>query len=157
MLGSNHEYFVYLHCSDLVIFFPCKNGQQRSSTKKNLLWLLAKKHANGDWQVVEGVLSRDMATVNEYLQICKLNLITTKKVSAVFHLNNKEAERELKVNHNNEILPFRSERKYLGATLERSLTYLRHLESLRKSWHHASHSWSGLLVLTGGLEQQRCE
>ena len=59
-------------------------------------------------------------------------LSTTKTVSAVFHLNNKEAERELKVNFNNETQPFYSEPKYLGVTLDRSLTYHRHLESLRK-------------------------
>jgi len=53
-------------------------------------------------------------------------------VSAVFHLNNKETERELKVNFNNKTLPFCSELKYLGVTLNRSLTYRRHLESLRK-------------------------
>jgi len=51
------------------------------------------------------------------------------KVSAVFHLNNKETKRELKVNFNNETLPFCSEPKYLGVTLD---TYRRHLESLRK-------------------------
>ena len=51
---------------------------------------------------------------------------------AVFHLNNKGAERKLKVNFDNEILPLCSEPKYLGVTLDRSLTYRRHLESLRK-------------------------
>ena len=54
------------------------------------------------------------------------------RVSAVFHLNNKEAKRELKVNLNNKTLPFCSEPKYLGVTLDRSLTCRRHLESLRK-------------------------
>jgi len=47
-------------------------------------------HADDDWQAVEGVLSKDMATVtSEYLQTWKLKLSTTKTVSAVFHLNNK--------------------------------------------------------------------
>jgi len=53
-------------------------------------------------------------------------------VSAVFHLNNKEAKREVKVNFNNETLQFCSEHKYLGVTLDRSLTNRRHLEPLRK-------------------------
>ena len=53
-------------------------------------------------------------------------------MSAVFHLNNKEAKRELKVNFNNETLPFCSEPKYHVVTLDRSLKYSRHLESLRK-------------------------
>jgi len=88
-------------------------------------------HADGDWQAVEGLLSKDMATVGEYLQTWKLKFSTMKTVSAVFHLNNKEAKRELEVNFNNEALPFCSEPKYLGVMLGRSLAYRRHLQSLR--------------------------
>ena len=83
-------------------------------------------HADGNWQAVEGALSKVMATLGEYLQTWKLKLSTTKTVSAVFHLNNKEAKRELKLNFNNETLPFCSEPKYLGITLDRSLTYRGH-------------------------------
>ena len=72
-------------------------------------------HTDGDWQTVEGVLSKDMAALGEYLQTWQLKY-TTKAVLAVFHLNNKEAKRELKVNHNNETLPFFSEST--KATLE---------------------------------------
>ena len=54
-------------------------------------------HADGDWQTVEGVLSKDMTTVGEYLQTWKLKLNSTKAVLAVFHLNNNEAKCELKV------------------------------------------------------------
>jgi len=93
---------------------------------------LAIMHADGDGQAVEGVLSKDMATIDEYLQTWKLKLSTTKTVSAAFHLNNKEAKRELKVSCNNEILPFFPEPKYLWIKLDRSLTYRRHLESHRK-------------------------
>jgi len=93
---------------------------------------LANMHANGDWQVVEEVLSKDMATVGEYLQTCKLKLSTTKTLSAAFHFKNKEAKRQMKVNFNNETLPFCSEPKYLGVALDRPLTYRRHLESRRK-------------------------
>jgi len=53
-------------------------------------------HADGDRQAVEGALSKDMATVGEYLQTWRRKLSTTKTVSAAFHLN-KEATRELKV------------------------------------------------------------
>ena len=62
---------------------------------------LAIMSADGIWQAVEGVLSKDMATLGEYLQTWKLKLSTTKTVSAAFHLNNKEAKRELKVHFNN--------------------------------------------------------
>ena len=73
-----------------------------------------------------------MATQGEYLPTWKLKLSTTKTVSAVFHLNNKEAKRELKDNFNNETLPFCFEPKYVGVTLDRSLTYCRQLELRRK-------------------------
>jgi len=72
---------------------------------------LAIMHADGDWLVVEGAVTKDMATLGEYLQTWKLKLSTTKTVSTVFHLNNKEAKRELKVNFNNETLPFCSSPK----------------------------------------------
>jgi len=35
-------------------------------------------HADGDWQAVEGAMSKDMATLGEYLQTWKLKLSTTK-------------------------------------------------------------------------------
>jgi len=35
---------------------------------------LAIMHADGDWQAVEAVLSKDMATVGGYFQTWKLNL-----------------------------------------------------------------------------------
>jgi len=58
-----------------------------------------------------------MATIDEYLQTWKLKLSTTKKVSAVFHFNSKEAKHELKVDHKDETLLFCSEPKYLGAVV----------------------------------------
>jgi len=52
--------------------------------------------------------------------------------AVAFHLINMEAKHEIKVKFNNKTLLFCSEPKYLGVTLDRSLTYRRHLESLRK-------------------------
>jgi len=73
-----------------------------------------------------------MSTIGKYLQTWNLNLSTTETLSAVFHLNNKEAKRELEINFNDETLSFFTEPKYFGITLDRTLTYRRHLESLRK-------------------------
>ena len=67
---------------------------------------LAIMHADGDRQAVEGALSKDMATVGEYLQTWKLKLSSKQSVWAAFHLNNKEVKRELNVNFNNETLLF---------------------------------------------------
>jgi len=58
---------------------------------------VANMKVDGDWQAMEGVLSKDMATTGEYLQTWKLKLSTTKTVLAVIYLNNKEAKLELKV------------------------------------------------------------
>jgi len=81
---------------------------------------------------VKRVLYKDMATAGEYLQTWKLKLSMTKMLSAAFHLNNKEAKHEVKVNYNNEIQPFCSEPKYLGVMLDRLLTYRQYLGSLCK-------------------------
>jgi len=51
---------------------------------------LAIMHAGGDWQAVERVLSKDMATIDEYLQTWKLKLSTEKSVSAVFLLTTRK-------------------------------------------------------------------
>jgi len=93
---------------------------------------LAIMHTDEDCQAVEGVLTKDMATVGEYLQTWKVKLSTTKMVSAAFHPINKVAKPELKVKYNNETLPFFSAPKYLGVTLVRWLKHRRHVESLRK-------------------------
>jgi len=70
---------------------------------------LAIIHAYGGWQAVEGVLSKDMATIGKCPHTWKLKLSTAKMVPTVFHLSNKEANCELKVHFDNEILPFSSE------------------------------------------------
>ena len=65
--------------------------------------------ADEDWQAVEGVLTKVMATISEYLQTGKLKLSTTKMVSAAVHLN-KEAKRELKsqIQYRNPVLLLRA-------------------------------------------------
>ena len=89
---------------------------------------LAIMHADGDWQAVEGVLRKDVSTASEYLQIWKLKFRTPNTGSAVLHPNSKEAKRELKVKPQQQTLPFCSETKYLGVTLDKSLMYRRHLK-----------------------------
>jgi len=95
---------------------------------------LAIMHADGNCQAVEGVMTKDTETVNEYLQTWKLMLGTTKTVSALgsFPPQQQGRVRELKVTHNNKTLPFCSEPKYLGVTLDRSFTYRQHLKLFRK-------------------------
>ena len=61
---------------------------------------LALLHSSGNWKDLEGTLSQDMSTLPAYLQTWRLKLSHTKMVTAAFHLNNREAKRELKVYNN---------------------------------------------------------
>ena len=104
---------------------------------------LALLHSSGNWKDLEGTLSQDMSTLSAYLQIWRLKLSHTKTVTAAFHLNNREAKRELKVYNNGELkqrstvvvvylLPFCPTPTYLGVKLNRSLTFRHYLVALRK-------------------------
>ena len=89
-------------------------------------------HSSGNWKDLEGTLSQDMSTLSAYLQTWRLKLSHTKTVRATFHLNNREAKRELKVYHNGRLLPFCPTPTYLGVKLDRSLTFHHHLVALCK-------------------------
>ena len=56
---------------------------------------LALLHSSENWEDLEGRLSQDMSTLSAYLQTWKLKLSYTKTVTTAFHLNNREAKREL--------------------------------------------------------------
>ena len=109
---------------------------------------LALLHSSGNWKDLDGTLSQDMCTLSAYLQTWRLKLSHTKTVTAAFHLNNREAKRELKVYNNDRLLPFCSTPIYLGVKLDRSLTFCHHLVALRKKLS----SCVTLLRLLVGLE-----
>ena len=88
---------------------------------------LALLHSSGNWKDLEGTLSQDMSTLSAYLQTWRLKLSHTKTVTAAFHLNNREAKRELKVYNNGRLLPFCPTPTYLGVKLDRLLTFRHHL------------------------------
>ena len=73
-----------------------------------------------------------MSVLSAYLQTWRLKLSHTKTVTAAFHLNNREAKRELKVYNNSRLLPFCPTPTYLGVKLGRSLTFRHHLVALHK-------------------------
>ena len=93
---------------------------------------LALLNSSGNWKDLEETLSQDMSTFSAYLQTWKLKLSHTKTVTPAFHLNNREAKRELKVYNNDRLLPFCPTPTYLGVKLDRSLTFRHHLVALRK-------------------------
>ena len=93
---------------------------------------LALLHSSGKWKDLEGTLRQDVSTLSAYLQTWRLKLSHTKMVTAAFHLNNREAKRELKVYKNSRLLPFCPTPTYLWVKLDRSLTLCHHLVALRK-------------------------
>ena len=95
---------------------------------------LALLHFSGNWKDLEGTLSQDMSTFSVYVQTWRLKLSHshTKTVTATFHLNNREAKRELKVYNNGRLLLFCPTPTYLGVKLDRSFTFRHHLVALCK-------------------------
>ena len=89
-------------------------------------------HSYGNWKDLEKTLTQDMTALSAYLQTWRLKLSHTKTVTAAFHLNNREAKRELKVYNNDRFLPFCPTPTYLGVKLDKSLTFRHHLVALRK-------------------------
>ena len=75
---------------------------------------LALLHSPGNWKDLEGTLSQDMFALSAYLQTKRLKLSHTKTVTAAFHLNDREAKRELKIYNNGRLLPFCPAPTYLG-------------------------------------------
>ena len=101
---------------------------------------LAKKYRYADdlaillsdklWETIEEDLTADMSTLSTYLKNWCLKLSVAKTMSSSFHLNNREARRELKVMVNGNPLQFKAILTCLGVKLDRTLTFRQHLEKM---------------------------
>lgn len=80
---------------------------------------------------IEEPLSSDMANLTEYCQNWRLNPSVTKTETSFFHLDNRQANAQLQVTMDGRVLNFNPTPKYLGVTLDRTLTYKQHLTKLR--------------------------
>ena len=80
---------------------------------------------------IETTLTNDLQLVNEYYSKWQLKPSTSKSVSSVFHLRNHLAQYELKTHLSGDLLPFEPSPRYLGVTLDCSLTFRHHLERLK--------------------------
>ena len=92
---------------------------------------LALLVAHHTWEKVEETLNHDMQSLSEYLSRWRLELTTAKTTTTAFHLNNRDTHRQFDVVVNGARLPNNNNPVYLGVTLDRSLTYKKHLESLQ--------------------------
>lgn len=77
----------------------------------------------------EDILSRDLETLNKYYKAWRLQPNAAKTEVCAFHLNNRIANQQLNVNFCQQKVRHNFQPKYLGITLDRSLTYKRHLEN----------------------------
>ena len=68
-------------------------------------------------------MSLDIEHLNEYFDYWKLRLTVKKTVATYFHIDNKQAVGKLKVTLAGDVLVHDFAPKYLGVTLDRSLTY----------------------------------
>ena len=73
--------------------------------------------------VLEQTLSDDLDKFRNYFYNWRLELNTAKTVCSAFHLTNRLADYELSITIMGERIPFDKTPKYLGVTLDRTLSY----------------------------------
>ena len=84
---------------------------------------LALLKVHQDWNTFGETLTQDMSILSSWLKQWRLKLSEAKTVSSTFHLNNREANRELNVNISGRRLTCLRTPTYLGVKLYRTLTY----------------------------------
>ena len=90
-------------------------------------WVLTTQHRC--FEETENVLSADLVTLGTYFRRWRLRPNPRKTEVACFHLTNREANRQLQVHFDDTLLHHNKHPKYLGVTLDRTLTYKKHLEN----------------------------
>lgn len=76
----------------------------------------------------EDILNKDLHALDEYFRMWRLKPNPQKTEVATFHLSNKYANYHPRIIFRDHILQYNSTPKYLGVTLDRSLTYRHHLQ-----------------------------
>ena len=83
------------------------------------------------FETLEARLGQDISILHSFFERWYLKMNPTKTFSTAFHLNNRQANRTLNVHNStgNYILKKEPLPKYLGITIDRSLTYRQHIEN----------------------------
>jgi len=78
----------------------------------------------------EKTLEEDLETLKRYFKKWRLKPNPQKTESIIFHLNNRQASTTMNITFDGENVQHNPTPKYLNITLDRSLTYKRHIEKL---------------------------
>lgn len=88
-------------------------------------WVLATRCKS--FEETEEILTADLHIVGKYFRKWRLQPNATKTEVSSFHLNNKLAGRILNIQFENTTLAYNKTPKYLGVTLDRTLSFKEHL------------------------------
>lgn len=88
-------------------------------------WAIATRHKN--LEETEAVLAEDLYSLGNYFRQWRLQPSAVKTEVSCFHLNNKLANQELKIRFEGNWLSHNNTPKYLGITLDRTLSFKKHL------------------------------
>lgn len=82
-----------------------------------------------DLNETERILTNDLITLGNYFHDWRLKPNTRKTEASYFHLNNKLASAQINITFNGYALNHNFHLKYLGITLDRTLSFKTHLEN----------------------------
>jgi len=84
-----------------------------------------------DLSKAEDILNQDLTNLQHYFAKWHLTLNPNKTVAIALHLNNREAQKELKLKIGDNHIVNEECPKYLGMRIDRSLTFKKHLEDVK--------------------------
>ena len=108
---------------------------------------LAILHSNPSWSRIEGGLSHDMTALSSYLTNWRLMRSMPKTMSTNFHLNNRQAKRQLNIKVDNNRLQFQTVPTYLSVKIDGSLTFKDHLVGVKQKIS----AWIALICRLAGI------
>ena len=109
---------------------------------------LALLRCDNEFKFIETVLSTDLDILRDYFRKWRLKLNINKTVCSTFYTSNRLADYELTVTTKGIKIPFEKTPKYLGATLDRTLSFKQHAILQRKLYYnlYQQHSCKSYVV-----------